>query len=119
MWVTMPPGKPPAVPRPAVVPVHWGPWLRGGEWAWNPWTQFLASRGYVVIEPEYLGSTGFGETHFRAGWKHWGDTRDALIAAKHPPEWIVYEGEGHGWLKVENDIDFWRRVEACLAKQLQ
>ncbi len=45
--------------------------------------QFLASRGYVVIEPEFRGSTGFGDRHFRAGWKQWGramqdDVADAV-----------------------------------------
>jgi hypothetical protein len=34
--------------------------------------QFLASRGYAVLEPEFRGSTGFGSKHFRAGWKQWG-----------------------------------------------
>jgi dipeptidyl aminopeptidase/acylaminoacyl peptidase len=50
---------------------------------WDPEAQFLATRGYVVIEPEYRGSTGYGEAHFRAGWKQWGqrmqdDVTDAL-----------------------------------------
>ncbi len=71
LWVTTPAG-PSAGPRPAVVLVHGGPWVRGGRWAWNPWAQFLASRGYVVLEPEFRGSTGYGTAHFRAGWKQWG-----------------------------------------------
>lgn len=70
-------------PRPAVVLVHGGPWVRGSAWQWNPWGQFLASRGYVVIEPEFRGSTGYGEAHLRAGFKQWGqamqdDVTDAL-----------------------------------------
>jgi len=35
-----------------------------------------------------------------------------------PIEYIVYSGEGHGWLKVENRIDFWTHVEKFLAKNL-
>ena len=42
--------------------------------------------------------------------------RAAMQAAGQQPEYIVYDGEGHGWLKVENRIDFWQRVEKFLAK---
>ena len=44
VWVTTPPGKS-SQPRPAIVLVHGGPWLRGTEWNWNADAQFLASRG--------------------------------------------------------------------------
>ncbi len=82
VWVTVK-RQAPAAPRPAVVLVHGGPWARGSTWGWNAEAQFLASRGYVVIEPEFRGSTGFGDGHFRAGWKQWGqrmqdDVTDAL-----------------------------------------
>lgn len=250
VWVTTPPKSAPgggdSGPRAAVVLVHGGPWARGTHWRWNPEAQFLASRGYVVIEPEYRGSTGFGFVHFQAGWKQWegpmqddvadavrwaagkglidskrvciagasyggyatlmglarygdlyrcgvawvavtdprllfedswqsdfdeefrkygipalvGDPvkdaemlrmaapveraaqiraplllafgredrrvpfkhgtlmRDALRAAGRDPEWIVYAGEGHGWQKVENRLDFWGRVERFLDTNL-
>lgn len=83
VWVTRPPGRPADQPAPAVVLVHGGPHLRGTVWGWNAEAQFLASRGYVVIEPEFRGSTGYGDKHFRAGWKQWGlamqdDITDAL-----------------------------------------
>ncbi|MEO6278647.1 prolyl oligopeptidase family serine peptidase [Roseateles sp.] len=70
-------------PRPAVVLVHGGPWVRGQIWQWDRWGQFLASRGYVVIEPEFRGSAGYGEAHLRAGFKQWGqamqdDVTDSL-----------------------------------------
>jgi len=45
--------------------------------------------------------------------------RDALRAAGQEPEWVVYDDEGHGWLKPENSIDFARRMEAFLAKYLK
>ncbi len=245
VWVTVPPGAPPK--SPAVVLVHGGPQVRGVHWGWNPEAQFLASRGYVVIEPEYRGSEGYGEAHVEAGWKHWGDTmqddnadalawavgqglvdparaciagasyggyatlmglirfpdtyrcgvawvavtdprllfnadwqndsqeetrryyrpltlgdpvrdaemlrrsapveraneikvpvllafgrddrrvpiehglrmRAALTATGHPPEWGVYEGEGHGWRTIEHRFDFYRRVDRFLAAQLK
>lgn len=91
VWVTQPAG-PPQRQRPAVVLVHGGPWLRGEHWHWNAMAQFLASRGYVVIAPEFRGSAGYGRRHERAGWKQWGlamqdDVADALA-------WAV----GQGWV---------------------
>lgn len=81
VWVTLPAGD--KRPRAAVVMVHGGPWSRGREWAWDAEGQFLASRGYVVVEPEFRGSTGYGDRHFRAGFRQWGqamqdDVTDAL-----------------------------------------
>jgi dipeptidyl aminopeptidase/acylaminoacyl peptidase len=55
-----------------VVMVHGGPFVRGQDWGWHASAQFLASRGYAVLEPEFRGSTGFGFRHFKAGWKQWG-----------------------------------------------
>lgn len=57
---------------PLIVMVHGGPYVRGGHWNWNPQTQFLASRGYAVIEPDFRGSVGYGKKLFQAGWKQWG-----------------------------------------------
>ncbi|HEY4080744.1 MAG TPA: prolyl oligopeptidase family serine peptidase [Burkholderiaceae bacterium] len=71
--VTFPAG-PPAKKRPAVVLVRHDPWSRNAFWAWEPDAQFLASRGYVVIEPEFRGSRGYGSGLFRAGFKQWGLT---------------------------------------------
>ena len=75
---------------PTVVMVHGGPYLRGAEWRWYAASQFLASRGYVVVEPEFRGSTGFGGRLFRAGWKQWGlamqdDIADATL-------WAIKQG---------------------------
>lgn len=245
VWVTTPRG-PTTTPRPAVVLVHGGPWVRGTHWRWSADAQFLASRGYVVLEPEFRGSEGFGDQHLRAGFKKWGTAmqddvadavrwaaekriidgkrvciagasyggyatlmgsirypgmyrcgvawvavtdprllfesiwrsdssresreyslptmigdpvqdaamlkeatpverareirvpmllafgaedvrvpidhadriRAAMRASGNEPEFIVYSGEGHGWFKVENRIDFWSRVEKFLAKNL-
>jgi len=87
--VTHPPGKASGA-RPALVLVHGGPWVRGAHWSWEPQAQFLASRGYVVIEPEFRGSEGYGFKHYRAGWKQWGmamqdDVADAV-------QWAVKQG---------------------------
>lgn len=87
VWITQPLGAAPGKPAPAVVLVHGGPWVRHGPWAWEPMAQFLASHGYLVIEPEYRGSTGYGDAHYKAGWKQWGqvmqdDVADALLWAQ-------------------------------------
>ena len=245
LWITAAPQTEPK-PRPAVVLVHGGPWIRGVEREWRDEAQFLASRGYVVIEPEFRGSTGYGTEHYRAGWKQWGrgmqddvtdalrfavdrglvdpkrvciagasyggcsalvgpgrdpgqyrcaiawvavtdprmmftvhwsdlssytkqfslpeligdpksdaamlaahaplelasrikspvflayggkdlrvplvhgeKMRDALRDAGNPPEWVVYDSEGHGWQSQANRIDFWTRAEAFLERHLQ
>jgi dipeptidyl aminopeptidase/acylaminoacyl peptidase len=69
---THPAGSPPG-PLPAVVYVHGGPWARTNlEWSELSVPQFLASRGYVVIEPDFRGSTGYGVKHWRAGRGQWG-----------------------------------------------
>jgi dipeptidyl aminopeptidase/acylaminoacyl peptidase len=70
-----------------VVLVHGGPWARGGHWRWSATEQFLASRGYVVISPEFRGSSGYGRAHLEAGFKQWGramqdDVADALLWAQ-------------------------------------
>ncbi len=75
---------------PTVVLVHGGPYVRGTNWAWERDAQFLASRGYLVLEPEFRGSTGYGNRLFRAGWKQWGlamqdDLADTLA-------WAVKQG---------------------------
>jgi acetyl esterase/lipase len=87
VWLTLPVGHQPGSPRPAVVLVHGGPWVRGGHWRWSATEQFLASRGYVVISPEFRGSQGYGQAHFQAGWKQWGramqdDVADAVLWAQ-------------------------------------
>lgn len=87
VWLTQPPGLKPGQPVPAVVLVHGGPWVRDGFWEWEPMQQFLASRGYLVISPEFRGSKGYGYEHYHAGWKQWGqamqnDVADALLWAQ-------------------------------------
>jgi dipeptidyl aminopeptidase/acylaminoacyl peptidase len=87
VWLTLPAGHKPGTPAPAIVLVHGGPWVRGGTWAWEPMAQFLASRGFLVISPEFRGSRGYGQAHFHAGRKQWGramqdDVADALLWAR-------------------------------------
>ncbi len=85
VYITLPAGGATKA-RAAVVLVHGGPNVRGRSWEWDADSQFLASRGYVVIEPEFRGSSGWGEAHLRAGFKQWGlamqdDVSDAVAWA--------------------------------------
>jgi len=89
VYVTQPAVKA-ASRSPAVVLVHGGPWVRGGHWQWNSQAQFLSSRGYVVIEPDFRGSTGYGVRHERAGWKQWGLSMQDDIA--DAANWAVAQG---------------------------
>lgn len=104
IYVTRPRGKS-AQPRPAVVLVHGGPHVRGNSWGWNEDAQFLASRGYVVIEPEFRGGDGFGWAHLAAGFKQWGlamqddvtdATRWAIREAGVDPKRICIAGASYG-----------------------
>ncbi len=75
---------------PLVVLVHGGPYVRGNSWGFHPESQFLASRGYAVLEPEFRGSTGHGSRHFRAGWKQWGLKMQDDIA--DGARWAIAQG---------------------------
>ncbi len=87
-WITAPPGAK-QLRRPMVVLVHGGPWVRGGGRHWDPEVQFLASRGYVVVQPEFRGSTGFGRDHFKAGFKQWGKAMQTDLA--DAASWAIKE----------------------------
>lgn len=104
VYVTHPAGKP-AGPQPAVILIHGGPHVRGSSWEWDREAAFLSSRGYLVIQPEYRGSTGYGADHFSAGWRQWGlsmqdDLSDAArwaIAQKWAdPQRVALMGASYG-----------------------
>ncbi|MDD4672971.1 MAG: S9 family peptidase [Bacteroidales bacterium] len=69
---------------PLVVNPHGGPWARD-HWGYNPYAQFLANRGYAVLQPNFRGSTGFGKDFLNAGNKQWGDLMqdDITWGVKH------------------------------------
>jgi dipeptidyl aminopeptidase/acylaminoacyl peptidase len=75
---------------PLVVLVHGGPHVRGRVWGWDPEVQFLASRGYAVLEPEFRGSTGYGQALFKAGWKQWGLAMQDDVA--DGVKWAIAQG---------------------------
>ena len=69
-YLTMPPGRK-SGPVPLIVLPHGGPQAR--DYPFFDWmVQFLATRGYAVLQPQFRGSTGFGEAFEKAGYRQWG-----------------------------------------------
>lgn len=87
-YLTFPPG----VSRhnlPAVLNVHGGPWARD-VWGFNAEAQWFANRGYVCIQVNYRGSTGYGKAFVNAGDKQWGAAmHDDLLDTV---AWVVGQG---------------------------
>ena len=79
-YVTFPPGLGRSG-LPAVVDVHGGPQVRD-TWGYNPEAQWFANRGYLCIQVNYRGSTGYGKAFVAAGDREWGGKmHDDLIDA--------------------------------------
>ncbi|MFA7678829.1 MAG: S9 family peptidase [Pigmentiphaga sp.] len=87
-YLTLPVGKE-AKNLPLIVNPHGGPWARD-NWGFNPEVQFLANRGYAVLQMNFRGSTGFGRAFWEASFKQWGlamqdDITDGV-------QWLIREG---------------------------
>jgi dipeptidyl aminopeptidase/acylaminoacyl peptidase len=72
VWITSPAGAPAGRALPTVVLVNDNHQQRGGFWRWQGMEQFLASRGYLVLRPEFRGLDGYGAAHANAGRREWG-----------------------------------------------
>jgi len=70
-YLTLPKGKN-KTNLPVVVLPHNGPGGRN-SWGYNAEVQFLANRGYAVLQVNYRGSTGYGKSFYAAGFKEWSD----------------------------------------------
>ena len=102
-YLTLPVGVEPKN-LPTVVLVHPGPWSRV-VWGFDPEVQWLANRGYAVLQPNFRGSTGYGKEHLDAGNKEWGgkilndllDARRWAIESRYAdPKRTAIMGEGFG-----------------------
>lgn len=74
---------------PTVLLVHGGPWVRD-SWGLQPQVQWLANRGYAVLQINYRGSTGYGKAYLNAGNREWaGKMHTDLLDGK---DWLVRQG---------------------------
>ncbi len=94
-YLTLPPGCDPdatgrpASPVPMVLLVHGGPWARD-SYGFSSSIQWLANRGYAVLQVNFRGSTGFGKDFLNAANKQWGlAMHDDLIDAV---DWAIAQG---------------------------
>ncbi len=88
-YLTLPPGVTSAKGLPAIVLPHGGPTARD-EWGFDWLSQFYASRGFVVLQPEFRGSFGYGDAWFQQnGFKSWRVAIGDVLDAGH---WLVAQG---------------------------
>jgi dipeptidyl aminopeptidase/acylaminoacyl peptidase len=69
-YMTFPPGAD-RRSLPTVIEVHGGPWTRD-RWGFRALPQWLANRGYLCVQVNYRGSTGYGKSFVAAGDREWG-----------------------------------------------
>ncbi|HSI49642.1 MAG TPA: S9 family peptidase [Ideonella sp.] len=87
-YLTLPVGRAPKNLA-CVINPHGGPWARD-QWGFNQEVQFLANRGYCVLQMNFRGSTGFGRKFWEASFGQWGlamqdDVSDGVA-------WLVSQG---------------------------
>jgi dipeptidyl aminopeptidase/acylaminoacyl peptidase len=104
-YLTRPHGKDDAKNLPTVVVVHGGPYGIRDAWKFDPEIQMLASRGYAVLQVNFRGSGGYGDTFLHAGFGEWGTkmqddvtdaTRWAITAGIADPKRICIFGASYG-----------------------
>jgi dipeptidyl aminopeptidase/acylaminoacyl peptidase len=74
---------------PCIINPHGGPWARD-SWGYNPEIQFLANRGFCVLQMNFRGSTGYGRKFWEASFGEWGlkmqdDVTDGV-------NWLIEQG---------------------------
>ena len=106
---------------PVVVNPHGGPWARDG-WYFNPEVQFLANRGYAVLQMNFRGSTGYGKKFWEASFKEWGkkmqdDITDGVEYLKKEgiadPKRIAIYGGSYGGYATLAGVTFTPDLYAC------
>jgi dipeptidyl aminopeptidase/acylaminoacyl peptidase len=119
-YVTFPPGAGRSA-LPAVLDVHGGPWVRDA-WGFDPTAQWLANRGYLCVQVNYRGSTGYGKAFVNAGAREWGgkmqdDLTDAVAYVTgqgwaDPARVAIYGGSYGGYAALAG-LAFTPDVFAC------
>ncbi len=119
-YLTLPKGVK-AKKLPVVVNPHGGPWYRDG-WYFNPEVQFLANRGYAVLQMNFRGSTGYGRKFWEASFKEWGrkmqdDITDGVEYLKKEgiadPQHIAIYGGSYGGYATLAGVTFTPDLYAC------
>ena len=87
-YLTLPKGRGEKA-LPVVMMVHGGPWARD-QWGYDPEAQFLANRGYAVLQVNFRGSTGYGREFWMKSFKQWGKTMQDDVT--DGVEWLKAEG---------------------------
>ncbi len=87
-YLTLPKGVA-ATNLPVVINPHGGPWARD-MWGFNPEVQFLANRGYAVLQMNFRGSVGYGRQFWAASFQQWGLTMQDDIT--DGVQWLVGQG---------------------------
>jgi dipeptidyl aminopeptidase/acylaminoacyl peptidase len=88
-YLTMPPGQENAKGLPAILLPHGGPDARD-EWGFNWLSQYYASRGYAVLQPNFRGSAGYGDAWFQEnGFKSWPTAIGDVVDGAH---WLIAQG---------------------------
>jgi len=119
-YLTLPVGVEPRN-LPVVVHPHGGPWVRD-VWGFNPIVQFLANRGYAVLQMNFRGSTGYGRAFWEASFKQWGramqdDVTDGVLwlieQGIADPKRIAIYGGSYGGYVVLAGLAFTPELYAC------
>jgi dipeptidyl aminopeptidase/acylaminoacyl peptidase len=87
-YLTVPKGAD-AKNLPVIVNPHGGPWARD-SWGFNPEVQFLANRGYAVLQMNFRGSVGYGRKFWESSFKQWGKTMQDDIT--DGVNWLIKQG---------------------------
>ncbi|MCB0662130.1 MAG: S9 family peptidase [Saprospiraceae bacterium] len=119
-YLTLPKG---VVPKnlPLVVNPHGGPWARD-YWGFNPYAQFLANRGYAVLQINFRGSTGYGKKFLNAGNLEWGQKMQddltwgvnaLVLEGTVDPKRVAIFGGSYGGYATLAGLTFTPEVYAC------
>lgn len=119
-YLTLPKGVLPKA-LPVVVNPHGGPWHRD-EWRYNAEVQFLANRGYAVLQMNFRGSTGYGRKFWESSFKEWGGTmqNDVSDGVKYlvdqgiaDPKRVAIYGGSYGGYATLAGLAFSPELYAC------